>query len=447
MEQPEVREQFIERLSICSVERLRPHPLNARIYGDDADPALVASVREHGILEPLLVTVDGLVLSGHRRFAAARTCGHVTVHAVVIDEPDELAQQELLIQANRQRTKSNEQAAREAAALLEIERERAKRRHRGTVERAFQQARRDGHLGQVGAEERPFRFPSFTVAQWRRLPADEQQRHLCGPWPRGATFNDEGEQVGIGYVRWSNNPISGCAHDCKDWCYAKKITEQWPLYEHRFKPSFHPHMLRAFYDTPVPPQAAHDITYKNCFVVSMGDMLGEWVPNEWVEAIIRAMADNPRFNYLILTKSPERLPEFTWPRHCWLGTSIDVQERVAPAEQVFAQLQGMVDVLWISVEPMWEELTFKHLEYWDFLAMGGATPGPKTPAWYPPHRWIWQLEEAAEANGVKVYEKANLWRPWQGMPDDDRLHEATEPPAELRRYLGRHTGRAGGDVD
>ena len=60
--------------------RLRPHPFNAEIYGDDGgqDAELRASIRTMGVLEPLEVLPDGRIVSGHRRWAAALAEGVAT---------------------------------------------------------------------------------------------------------------------------------------------------------------------------------------------------------------------------------------------------------------------------------------------------------------------------------------------------------------------------------
>src|SRR5687768_11593003 len=54
---------------------LSPSPENDQIYKpvDPSDPevqSLAASMREHKVLEPLVITEDRYILSGHRRFAA-----------------------------------------------------------------------------------------------------------------------------------------------------------------------------------------------------------------------------------------------------------------------------------------------------------------------------------------------------------------------------------------
>ena len=64
----------------------------------------------------------------HRRHAAAQEAGLIEVPVAVFGSDDPLDIETALIETNRQREKTNEQSGREATRLLEIERERAKRR-------------------------------------------------------------------------------------------------------------------------------------------------------------------------------------------------------------------------------------------------------------------------------------------------------------------------------
>ncbi|MBM4094036.1 MAG: hypothetical protein FJ276_32205 [Planctomycetes bacterium] len=56
---------------------VRPSPENDELYrpanrdGPEIQ-LLTESIREHGVLEPLVITMDGFILSGHRRHLAAR---------------------------------------------------------------------------------------------------------------------------------------------------------------------------------------------------------------------------------------------------------------------------------------------------------------------------------------------------------------------------------------
>ena len=110
---------------------LKPHPFSVKVYGHEAvDKVLVKSIEDMGILEPLKVTVDGVVISGHRRHKAAKQTHLETVPVVVVcarSRPG--AVEELILEANRAREKNNEQRLREFIAYKVIETARAKERN------------------------------------------------------------------------------------------------------------------------------------------------------------------------------------------------------------------------------------------------------------------------------------------------------------------------------
>ncbi|GAB2767351.1 ParB/RepB/Spo0J family partition protein [Sinomonas soli] len=93
-----------------SVQQLRPHPKNVRREVTPSEE-LVASVKAHGILQPLLVTphpvLDGdyLVIAGHHRLAAAKKAGLLNVPCMVNETlGDEAEQLAVMLVENLQRT-------------------------------------------------------------------------------------------------------------------------------------------------------------------------------------------------------------------------------------------------------------------------------------------------------------------------------------------------------
>ncbi len=108
---------------------LRAHPLNERVYDADRDgEELRASIAEHGILTPLVIDQHGTILSGHRRWQAARDLGLGRIPVVVrhVDEP--LEAEHVLLESNRQREKTYSERMREAEHIKRIVAEEAKRR-------------------------------------------------------------------------------------------------------------------------------------------------------------------------------------------------------------------------------------------------------------------------------------------------------------------------------
>lgn len=96
-----------------------PSPENDLLYrpvsdSDRQTQDLAESIRRFGIREPLVLTTDGRILSGHRRYAAARLAGLTEVpvryDSIASTDPDFVR---LLREYNRQREKSLDERLRE----------------------------------------------------------------------------------------------------------------------------------------------------------------------------------------------------------------------------------------------------------------------------------------------------------------------------------------------
>jgi len=107
---------------------LEPHPKNREIYGDtnDLDSTFLESVSEKGVLEPLVITQGKQIVSGHRRWQAAKHAGVDTVPVRKVTFDDDLAEREALIEFNRQREKTPGQVVNEFEEMLEVEKERGR---------------------------------------------------------------------------------------------------------------------------------------------------------------------------------------------------------------------------------------------------------------------------------------------------------------------------------
>lgn len=108
-----------DRIWQLGVDYLRPSPENDDVYHpiDQGDPsflALVKSIGIFGIKEPLVVTKDGYILSGHRRHAASKAARLKTVpcrvEPITRDDPKFLV---LLREFNRQGEKTLDEKLRE----------------------------------------------------------------------------------------------------------------------------------------------------------------------------------------------------------------------------------------------------------------------------------------------------------------------------------------------
>ena len=111
--------KIYEKFRQVSISALRPSGLNDLLYhpidpDSEAIADLVASIETNGLLEPLVVTQDGYIVSGHRRYAACQKIGLQEVKCEILpidrDDPRFLT---LLREANRQRVKSFDEIIRE----------------------------------------------------------------------------------------------------------------------------------------------------------------------------------------------------------------------------------------------------------------------------------------------------------------------------------------------
>lgn len=254
----------------------------------------------------------------------------------------------------------------------------------------------------------------LSIKEWDEL--DEAGATALFVAPSDATFNKQ-DTTSIEWAQWSWNPITGCKHDCP-YCYARDIAQRFTnLYRNGFDPSIWPARFAAPGNTTVPQMAEQDVAYRNVFTGSMADIFGRWVPEEWIHLVIDRVEANPQWNFLFLTKFPQRVHEFgKMPKNAWMGTSVDCQERVAGAEKAFAKMGG--GIKWLSVEPMLTPLKFTRLDLFDWVVIGGASRSANTPAWIPPFDWIADLHAQARDAGCAVYHKDNL-----GLGDGIRLKE------------------------
>lgn len=273
-----------------------------------------------------------------------------------------------------------------------------------------------------------------TVEQWWEMSEADRALYLAHRNPKASLNRQEsGEDDNlIDWARWTWNPITGCLHNCP-YCYARDIAARFeggPAYPNGFLPTFRADHLSAPLNGR--PKESPDEREGRIFTGSMTDVFGRWVPAEWIEATLDVIRAAPQWEFLMLTKFPKRMAEFDIPANAWAGTSVDCQARVASAEAAFADIGGKYH--WLSCEPMIEPLRFRHLDRFDLLVIGGASPSRETPRWIPPFSWLDDLQRQADEAGCAVFLKSNLYR--KEKPKGPRYRFAPIAPP-IFHYLGR----------
>ena len=108
-------------------KELKPHKTNIDIYGTESvDIDLVESIKNKGILEPLVILENNTILSGHRRWLAAKELKLERIPCRSMSFSDDLDEKEALIEFNRQRKKTSSQIVKEKKLLDAIGYEKAK---------------------------------------------------------------------------------------------------------------------------------------------------------------------------------------------------------------------------------------------------------------------------------------------------------------------------------
>ena len=196
-------------------------------------------------------------------------------------------------------------------------------------------------------------------------------------------------------IEWCDmvwNPVVGCQHGCK-YCYARRMNDRFKFIPNWGKPKFYPERLHQPYGRfPV----------AKIFVVSMGDLFGNWVPDKWIRAVIGVAANCSMHEFMFLTKNPGRYQDFVFSENCWLGATVEIPD--------WKGMQRLMDILaiqtqakkFLSIEPLLGSFGLINLESFDLIIIGAMT-GPG--AIKPDPDWIDSIKHPNIflKNNLKIY--------------------------------------------
>lgn len=246
-------------------------------------------------------------------------------------------------------------------------------------------------------------------------------------------------------IEWCDytwNPVTGCLHGC-EYCYARRIINRfgktsrytpneagnkifevekpeleldgkvYDLYPYGFEPTFHRYRLIE----PIKLKKPSKI-----FVSSMGDLFGDWVPDEWIEEVYIACQKADNHKYIFLTKNPTRYNQvfksdldYRW--YMWCGATITSDADIKKAWELLKLPRKVYTFL--SIEPLLGAVDLNKYElllkdwrkiytigkYLDWVIVGAQTgPGAKPPK----PEWVQSIIDQCEAAGVPLFLKDNL---------------------------------------
>lgn len=140
------------------------------------------------------------------------------------------------------------------------------------------------------------------------------------------------------------------------------------------------------------------------FVCSMGDLFGDWVPDEWIDRIMATVRCSPQHTFIFLTKWPQNLARWNpWPPNAWVGGTATDEESAWLAQTHLWDVDA--PVRFISFEPLLGNIDCNRL-YKIRWAIVGAMTGPG--AIRPKRMWVNNIIRAAQIWDTALFLKDNL---------------------------------------
>ena len=211
-------------------------------------------------------------------------------------------------------------------------------------------------------------------------------------------------------IEWTErtwNPSAGCtkvSSGCKH-CYAETMANRLQAmgvkgYENGFKFSIVPSRLEA------PLKRQKPTIY---FVNSMSDLFHKDMPIEFLDKIFEIIAKTPQHTYQILTKRADRMAKYfenkTISKNIWLGVTVENKKQGLPRIDKLRNLKA--SVLFLSVEPLLEDLGEMNLTNIDWVIVGGESGNQARPM---DKNWALNVKKQCENEKVAFFFKQ--WGTW-----------------------------------
>ena len=211
-------------------------------------------------------------------------------------------------------------------------------------------------------------------------------------------------------IEWTEhtwNPTAGCTKisaGCKN-CYAETMAIRLQAmgvkgYENGFTFNMVPSRLNDPFKRKKPTVF---------FVNSMSDIFHEEMPEDYLDSIFDVIEKTPYHTYQILTKRASRMKVYfekrAAPKNIWIGVTVDNKKDGLPR---IDQLRGIkASVLFLSVEPLLEDLGVINLANIDWVIVGGESGNKARPM---DKEWVQSIKRQCEEKDVAFFFKQ--WGTW-----------------------------------
>lgn len=211
-------------------------------------------------------------------------------------------------------------------------------------------------------------------------------------------------------IEWTEqtwNPSAGCtkmSSGCKN-CYAETMAVRLQSmgvegYENGFTFNTVPSRLNDPFKRKKPT------VY---FVNSMSDIFHKDMPEEYLNKIFEVIEKTPHHTYQVLTKRADKMFQYLSqreiPKNIWLGVTVENKKDGLPRIDKLRELKA--SVLFLSVEPLLEDLGKVNLENIDWVIVGGESGNR---ARSMEKSWVLNIKKQCKKEDVAFFFKQ--WGTW-----------------------------------
>ena len=89
------------QITYCPPGKLTPYANNARTHSEEQIAQIMASIKEFGFVNPILIGESGIIIAGHGRLEAAKRLGMTEVPVIEIGHLSDTQRRALIIADNK----------------------------------------------------------------------------------------------------------------------------------------------------------------------------------------------------------------------------------------------------------------------------------------------------------------------------------------------------------
>ena len=188
------------------------------------------------------------------------------------------------------------------------------------------------------------------------------------------------------------NLVVGCEIGCS-YCYARNNCKRFRTIPDFSIPTFFESKLRLL-----------DNNKHSAYLLTGQSDLSGWKDN-WINKTFEKMRQNPKTQYIFLTKRPEKLNISSAPENAWFGVTITTAKEKVRISELFENVKA--NHYHLTFEPLFEDVGKLDLEYVDWIVIGTETGNRKGKS-VSKREWVMNIVSQAKAKNIPVFMKEDL---------------------------------------